>query len=248
MAGRARSTVNMRKNFHLCRIVLVLFVSLIVPGLAHAGLLLPPDRPLELVVRAEKSERAGPAAAKEAPEKGLFFNALETRNFEPGAVKSFVVKVARRPLRAKEVPSGVELPRDFVAAGPLGPFMRPVAGSISSYFGYRKHPYRRVSRTFHTGIDIPAPTGTPIRVVAPGKVVYSGWRSGYGLMVEVDHGNGISTVYAHCSKLFLRLGQVVSAGQLVGGVGRTGVTTGSHLHFEVRRRGSPVDPMRFLAR
>jgi murein DD-endopeptidase MepM/ murein hydrolase activator NlpD len=105
-----------------------------------------------------------------------------------------------------------------------------------------------VSRTFHTGIDIPAPTGTPIRVVAPGKVVYSGWRSGYGLMVEVDHGNGISTVYAHCSKLFLRLGQVVSAGQLVGGVGRTGVTTGSHLHFEVRRRGSPVDPMRFLAR
>ena len=248
MAGRARSTVNMRKSFNLRRIVLVLSISLVVPALAQAGLPVPTDKTGPVIAIPAPTDWASVASVPTPADKGLFFNALETRNFEPGAVKSFAVRVVRRPSRSREKAPGVELPRDFVAAGPLGSFMRPVAGSISSYFGYRKHPYRRVSRTFHTGIDIPAPPGTAIRAVAPGRVVYSGWRSGYGLMVEVDHGNGISTVYAHCSRLSLKLGQVVTAGQLVGGVGRTGITTGSHLHFEVRRRGIPVDPMRFLAR
>lgn len=187
------------------------------------------------------------AVAPPSQEKGLFFDTLGTHGSDRGAVKSFNVSLAKRRQLSRAVGSTVRLPADFQATGPLGKFMMPVSGKISSYFGYRKHPYRRISRTFHTGIDIPARTGTGIRVVAPGRVIYAGWRSGYGLMVEVDHGNGMSTVYAHCSRLSVKLGQTVGTGQTIGQVGRTGITTGSHLHFEVRRKGSVIDPMRYLS-
>lgn len=123
-----------------------------------------------------------------------------------------------------------------------GPFNRPVDGPIVSGFGYRFHPiFRRVK--FHYGIDISAPSGTPIRAAADGVVVFAGWRRAYGNTVILDHGNGLATLYAHCSRLLVSEGEVVKQGQVIALVGSTGLSTGTHLHFEVRRYGEPINPL-----
>jgi murein DD-endopeptidase MepM/ murein hydrolase activator NlpD len=125
-----------------------------------------------------------------------------------------------------------------------GSFMRPVYGGVTSGFGYRMHPILQV-RKMHTGVDISAGTGTPIHAADAGTVIWSGRRGGYGLCVFIDHGGGMSTVYGHCSRLGCRVGQEVSKGDVVGYVGSTGLSTGPHLHFEVRRNGTPVNPLSF---
>ena len=98
----------------------------------------------------------------------------------------------------------------------------------------------------HEGIDIGVPAGTPIHAAASGRVVYSGWMGGYGNLVAIDHGRGLSTAYGHQSSVAVSNGQIVTQGQVIGYVGCTGLCTGSHLHFEVRVNGTAVDPMRFL--
>jgi len=125
-----------------------------------------------------------------------------------------------------------------------GGLVRPVEGRIVSGFGYRTHPIFRV-RKMHTGIDIASPSGTPIHAAAGGSVVWAGRWGGYGNCVIVDHGGGLATLYAHCSRLAVGEGQTVKQGQTVGYVGSTGLATGPHLHFEVRRNGRPVDPAGF---
>lgn len=122
-----------------------------------------------------------------------------------------------------------------------GSLVRPVVGVVTSGFGYRVHPIFKVVR-FHTGIDISASYGTPIRAAAGGTVVFSGWRRAYGLTVIIDHGDGIATLYAHCSSLYVSEGERVEAGQVIAAVGSTGLSTGPHLHFEVRRYGTPINP------
>lgn len=124
-----------------------------------------------------------------------------------------------------------------------GNLIQPVRGRFTSGFGYRVHPITG-TRRMHTGIDIAAPTGTPIVAAAPGVVISAGWQRGYGNTVIIDHGGGLSTLYAHCSRLFVRSGQRVKAGQRIAAVGSTGFSTGPHLHFEKRVRGVPVDPRR----
>lgn len=126
-----------------------------------------------------------------------------------------------------------------------GGFVRPVGGRVSSSFGYRVHPIFGV-RKLHTGVDLAAGAGTPIVASATGRVVFAGWRGGYGRTVIVDHGGGVTTLYAHQSSLSVSQGQSVTRGQQVGRVGSTGYSTGPHLHFEVRVNGSPVDPMRYV--
>jgi murein DD-endopeptidase MepM/ murein hydrolase activator NlpD len=126
-----------------------------------------------------------------------------------------------------------------------GQLRQPVAGRISSRFGYRMHPIFRV-RKMHTGIDIAASQGTSIRAAGAGTVVFAGKWGGYGNCAIIDHGGGLATLYAHCSRLAVNENQTVSQGQTIGYVGSTGLATGPHLHFEVRRNGRPVDPMPFL--
>ena len=123
-----------------------------------------------------------------------------------------------------------------------GRLQKPVAGSITSGFGYRLHPIYKV-RKMHTGVDISASSGTPIHAAAGGTVVHAGRWGGYGNCVIIDHGGGLATLYAHCSSLAVSSGQEVKQGETVGYVGSTGLSTGPHLHFEVRRDGNPVDPM-----
>lgn len=129
---------------------------------------------------------------------------------------------------------------ELVFLWPLNP-----RGWVSSPFGMRYHPILRQHR-LHTGIDIAAPTGTSIIAAEEGRVVYSGWLGGYGLTVIIDHGGRVSTLYAHASQLLVSAGQIVSRGQLIARVGSTGLSTGPHLHFEVRRNGEPVDPRPLL--
>jgi murein DD-endopeptidase MepM/ murein hydrolase activator NlpD len=117
-------------------------------------------------------------------------------------------------------------------------FIWPVHGVVTSGFGWR---WGRM----HEGIDIAAPSGTPIRAVAAGRIIYTGYMSGYGNITIIDHGNGLATAYAHQSAFYIGSGRV-SQGTAIGAVGTTGNSTGPHLHFEVRVNGSPVDPMGYL--
>jgi murein DD-endopeptidase MepM/ murein hydrolase activator NlpD len=116
---------------------------------------------------------------------------------------------------------------------------------LSSSFGYRSDPFTGAG-AMHAGLDFPGPMGTPILAAAPGRVVYVGQKSGYGNVVEVDHGQGILTRYAHLSGFTSRVGAQVAAGEQIAKMGSTGRSTGSHLHFEVRLNGVAVNPRRFL--
>lgn len=126
-----------------------------------------------------------------------------------------------------------------------GKFIMPVNGRLSSGYGYRRHPIYKV-RKFHTGIDIAAPSGTPIRCGGDGTVVHAARWGGYGRCIIVDHGGGLATLYGHCSRLAVTKGQSVTQGQVIGYVGSTGMSTGPHLHFEVRRNGRHTNPKSFL--
>lgn len=121
----------------------------------------------------------------------------------------------------------------------------PIFGSITSPFGYRTHPiFKR--QIFHSGLDIAASHGAPIRAADGGRVVEAGWRGGYGKVVIIDHGGGIATLYGHCSATHVSPGQMVKKGQVIASVGSTGYATGPHLHFEVRRDGTPTNPTAWL--
>jgi len=138
-------------------------------------------------------------------------------------------------IQAAQSASSYSPPASRSASG----FIWPVSGPVTSPFGMR---WGRM----HTGIDIGVPYGTPIRAAASGQVIYAGWMDGYGNLVFIDHGRGISTGYAHQSSIAVSNGQAVTQGQVVGYVGCTGHCFGPHLHFEVRVNGTPVDPLAYL--
>ena len=126
-----------------------------------------------------------------------------------------------------------------------GSMIWPIVGEITSEYGWRTHPIYGDSR-YHSGMDIGGDYGDPILAAAAGIVVYSGWISGYGYAVVIDHGGGISTLYGHNEALAVSEGQTVSQGQVIAYCGSTGNSTGPHCHFEVRVDGEPVDPMGYL--
>jgi murein DD-endopeptidase MepM/ murein hydrolase activator NlpD len=141
-------------------------------------------------------------------------------------------------------PDGTAGPDTFAAlrrAVPRSPIklLQPVAGQIGDGFGPR-------GNRFHAGIDIPAAKGTPIGAAAPGRVVFAAVGDGFGKLVVIEHGHGVRTRYAHLSRIGVRVGQYVKAGETIGRVGSTGEATGPHLHFEVLVRGANVDPLSAL--
>ena len=126
------------------------------------------------------------------------------------------------------------------------PNYRPVDyDEVASSFGWRRHPISG-RHALHEGLDFPAPKGSPIYAASGGVVSEARYMTGYGKLVEINHGNGMSTRYAHASSIIVKLGDVVEKGQLIARVGSTGQSTGSHLHFEVRMAGHALDPKLFL--
>ncbi len=126
------------------------------------------------------------------------------------------------------------------------PSIMPTSGWLTSAFTQmREHPILHVARP-HEGIDVTAPMGAPIEAPAAGRVIRTGWETGYGNVVEIDHGYGIVTRYAHCSRVLVQTGQRVARGDRIALVGSTGLATGPHVHYEVHVNGRPVDPLRFV--
>ncbi len=159
------------------------------------------------------------------------------------------VKATRRDEPVSDYP-GLDkllaLARTSVPSNPSAPsrsssfsLFWPVEGKVFSRFGPRRG-------RFHTGVDISAPRGTPVYAAAAGTVVRAVWRSGFGRSILIDHGNGVMTRYAHCDTMISKAGEKVSKGQKIGTVGRTGRTTGPHLHFEVVINGKHQDPEKHL--
>lgn len=138
-----------------------------------------------------------------------------------------------------------ETSRERNYTSPNKRFILPVEGRLTSKFGYRKHPMGG-GKSFHPGIDIAAPLGTPVRAACGGKVIFAGWLKLGGGTIFLRHSDGFETRYLHLSKIEVKRGQRVTQGQIIGKVGSTGRSTGPHLHFEIRKRGIPLGPLKFL--
>ncbi len=192
-----------------------------------------------LVLRLRAQEQA--LEAQEAAKRGLLARIVQERALYQKVVEELeedsrrleaLIRALQRPVGPARV--GLRLRMGW---------LWPARGAVVSGFGMRIHPLFRIRR-MHTGVDIAAPWGSPVFAVAPGTVIYAGWFGGYGKVVVVDHGSGISTLYGHLSTLSVAAGDPVRAGSVVGRVGSTGFSTGPHLHFEVRVNGRPVNPLR----
>lgn len=192
---------------------------------------------LQVRLVAERNEVAGLARSKrDQLERIENSKELYERALDELLAKSAEIEEQIRRIQA--TPKG----RIRYAKAFKGGLMLPCSGRFSSGFGYRVHPITGVYK-LHTGQDIAAPTGTPIRAAADGTVILSGWMGAYGYAVVIDHGGGISTLYGHCSKLLVGVGDDVKQGQTIARVGSTGYSTGPHVHFEKRVNGTPVNPM-----
>ncbi|WP_457105120.1 M23 family metallopeptidase [Methylobacterium sp. P5_C11] len=180
----------------------------------------------------DRFDTPAPAAGLGGPLVPLDGRVLDGAGFAEG------LALARRTLD-----DGQRL-RRLAATLPLG---RPIRGAstVSSPFGTRLDPFTR-GFALHTGLDLKAEYGEPARATAPGRVVTAEAAGGYGNMVEIDHGHGLTTRFGHLARIAVRPGQRVAAGDVIGAVGSTGRSTGAHLHYETRIDGEPVDPQRFL--
>ena len=125
------------------------------------------------------------------------------------------------------------------------PTLLPVQGWITSYYGRRKSHYSGRIK-MHEGIDIGAKSGTPILAPADGVVTFSGKKPGFGFFLQINHGYGVETIYAHAKRLLAKKGQHIRRGQKIAQVGSTGYSTGPHLHYEIRVNGTPVDPLDYI--
>ena len=146
--------------------------------------------------------------------------------------------------KVEEIEAEIEEQKEIESHTVQGVYLEvtPVSGTITSRYGNRES----IRSHSHTGLDIAAPYGTPIKAAADGKVTFAGYSGGYGYVVKLDNGNGVETYYGHCSKLYVSTGDTVEAGDTIAAVGSTGNSTGNHLHFEVRVNGNEVNPQRYL--
>jgi murein DD-endopeptidase MepM/ murein hydrolase activator NlpD len=126
------------------------------------------------------------------------------------------------------------------------PSVWPVVGKLESAFGGRRNPFGGAGYEFHSGQDINAEYGDPVVAGASGKVIFAGWQNGYGQLIAIDHGGGLTTRYGHLSHIDVTEGQTVERAQFIGRVGSSGRSTGPHLHYEIRINDEPVDPLQYL--
>jgi len=193
-------------------------------------------------LRAEQAKARAAAAAREAQEQSLVAG-IQARKAE------YQRRVAALQAESDAVAAALRA-RQQQATGSApspgsGRLRYPISAPVTSGYGWRVHPVYG-TRKLHTGIDFGASYGAAIHAAGSGVVVTAGWMGGYGNAVVIDHGGGLATLYAHQSRLAVSVGQRVSAGRVIGYVGSTGLSTGPHLHFEVRVAGNPVNPRAYL--
>ncbi|MCB9253348.1 MAG: M23 family metallopeptidase [Bdellovibrionaceae bacterium] len=199
----------------------------------------------------KRQEKQEEPEREPAGESGDLESSLQLPKEEPKAesIKSLESRVGGMEIMTITVQSQLANLEDYLfsrrAIAKATPSIVPIPGYVSSTFGYRYHPLDG-RRRLHHGVDIVAEPGTPVRAPAPGLVVFSGYKSGYGKVVVIDHGFGIRTLFAHNSKLFVNRGVNVKRGDVISQVGSTGHSTGPHLHYEIRKNGSPINPAPFL--
>ena len=157
-------------------------------------------------------------------------------------IENLMGEIQKASERVDEIKNYLRIQKDLYLATPKG---FPVEGDISSPYGRRKNPFGG-ERTFHSGVDISGPPGTPIRATADGVVSYSGWTQYSGYVVLIEHGCGFSTAYAHNRSNTVKVGQRVKRGEIIGYIGSTGKSTGPHVHYGVWEKGKSVNPSKFL--
>ncbi|MDR1438536.1 MAG: M23 family metallopeptidase, partial [Clostridiales bacterium] len=187
---------------------------------------------LESEIRELTEKAAAEAAAKAAAAKAK------------AAAEAAAAKAAKAAKAAQEN-AAASAGGGSVGSGAAMRWPLPGYSTLSSPYGTRVHPVTG-KKKMHTGIDIPAPTGTDIVAAKGGTVIISGVQGGYGNAVVISHGDGLTTLYGHCSKLLVKVGQTVKQGEVIAKVGSTGVSTGPHLHFEVRKDGATAQPLNYV--
>jgi murein DD-endopeptidase MepM/ murein hydrolase activator NlpD len=221
------------------------------------------DQPIRMLAGVEP-DSTGDVAAKEAATAGAGSAPSLTRTGQPEKPQRFASKPflgrlgfgGARPDLDRMIRRATELSASFRAVSDTLqrnvermaslPSIMPTAGWLTSQFSKsRFHPILHMSRA-HEGIDVVAPMGAPIVAPAAGRVIKAERESGYGLMVQIDHGNGLVTTYAHILRIAVSVGQRVTRGQMIATVGNTGLSTGPHLHYEIHLNGKPVDPLTFV--
>ena len=198
------------------------------------------DRAKIVELRKLAAAKREQVASRRQERRGVLNAATYERETAERAYRELIETSRQIEQMIKRIQSG-----DKNIGGSTGTMTWPAEGEVTSPFGWRVHPIFGTQR-LHTGIDIGADYGDAIRAADGGVVIHADWMGGYGNAVIIDHGNGISTLYAHNSQLLVSEGQTVSKGQTVARCGSTGYSTGPHLHFEVRHNGSPVNPLNYL--
>ena len=216
----------------------------------------------------EKAKQIAKLKAQVENEKKILATSIDDMNYQKKQIKSALSananmiyklqhdratyeRTERELARQSQIIAGMisKSTKNSMVTSATGAFIRPCPGAVSSEFGYRVHPIFKTTK-YHSGIDIAAPMGTPIRAANSGQVIFVGWQNGYGKTVIIDHGrvNGkpTTTLYAHQSRFAVSNNQMVTKGQIIGYVGSTGYSTGPHCHFEVRVNGKPVSPWKYI--
>ena len=165
-----------------------------------------------------------------------------TESIENVDTNSLEIATANVESGAKEIKENKENENALAIVNNIKLSVLPVTGRITSRYGERSS----LRRSTHTGLDIACTTGTDIKVVSNGTVTFSGKKGSYGNLIIVDHGNGVETWYGHCSKLYAKVGDAITAGDVIAAVGSTGNSTGPHLHFEIRINGECVNPQNYV--
>jgi murein DD-endopeptidase MepM/ murein hydrolase activator NlpD len=233
-----RRVATVRRGLESAQIRLDLAVARAQQARVQLAALADQRRTLLGAAEAQRQSVAGQVAQLEdlsASEESSLEGLIQERQREEEARRRAAAEAARRAALL----SGQTLPPEN--PGAPGAFSWPVSGPITSPFGLRSNPFGP-GLEMHPGIDIGAPQGATIAASAGGRVIFAGWYGGYGNAIIIDHGGSMSTLYGHCSQIFVSEGQDVQRGQAIGAVGMTGRATGPHLHFEVRVNGVPVDP------
>jgi murein DD-endopeptidase MepM/ murein hydrolase activator NlpD len=174
--------------------------------------------------------------------KDKVLDAVDTTYSGSIDIQNLMAELHKSVETVDEIKDYLRIKKDIYMATPKG---FPVNGNVTSPYGKRKDPFSHIT-SFHSGIDISASPGTPVRATAEGVVSYSGWTQFSGYVVVLEHGLGFSTVYAHNKKNAVRVGQKLHRGEILGYVGSTGKSTGPHVHYEIWEKGKNVNPRKFV--